>query len=163
MERGLGRRTLAVCRVVLGMFFLFFAQYKLASPDFAHTGMQKYIQEFVDHSAYPFFKPLLQSVVLPHAVFWGYFVAWGELLLGISLVLGAAVGLGSICGFVYMMALAFATGYQAGWPFWRYFGANLDHFCPALLFLIFLATHAGRTGGLDSLLHKRYPKRKVFF
>lgn len=163
MERGLGRKTLALCRVILGVMFLLFAQYKLASPAFAHGGIQKYLQEFIDHSAYPFFKPVLQDWVLPHATFYGYIVGVLELLIGLSLIFGAAVGLASMAGFVYMMVLAFSSGYQADWPLWRYFGANLDHLCPALLFWIFLATHAGRNWGLDAFLHKRYSSKKILF
>jgi uncharacterized membrane protein YphA (DoxX/SURF4 family) len=163
LEMGLGRRAIAFCRVVLGVFFLFFGQYKVATPQFAHGGMQVWVQGFIDHSTYPFFKPILQNVVLPHAVFLGYFVGVSELLLGVSLVLGLGVGLSSIGGFIYMMLLAFSTGYQSDWPLWRYFGANLDHFCPALLFLIFRATHAGRTWGIDPFLARRYPSRRFFF
>lgn len=163
MERGLGRRTLALGRVVLGVCFLLFGQYKIATPQFAHGGMQMWVQGFVDHSAFPFFRPVLQNMVLPHATFLGYFVGVAELMLGCSLVLGMFVGLSSIFGFIYMGLLALSAGYQADWPLWRYFGANLDHFCPALLFLIFRAAHAGRTWGIDAFLAKRYPSKKFFF
>lgn len=163
MEQGLGRRTLALCRFCLGVAFLLFGQYKVATPAFAHGGLQKYLHGFIENSAYPFMIPILREWVLPHSVFFGYWVGMGELLIGLSLVLGACVGLASIFGFIYMMALAFSTGYQAGWPLWRYVGANLEHFCPALLFLIFLFAHAGRTWGLDSFLHKRYSAKKFLF
>lgn len=163
MEQGSGRKTLALCRIILGVMFLLFGQYKLASPAFAHGGIQKYLQGYIEHSAYPFFRPVLQHWVMPHAVFFGYSVGALELLIGISLVLGAGVGLASMTGFVYMLALAFSSGYQADWPLWKYFGANLSHFCPALLFLIFLASHGGRSWGLDAFLHKRYSSKKILF
>ncbi|MFI5175398.1 MAG: DoxX family protein [Terriglobia bacterium] len=163
MEQGAGRKTLVLCRVILGSFFLLFGQYKVATPAFAHGGLQNYLHSFISDSAYPFFKPVLQNLVLPHATFFGYFVGVGELLIGLSLVLGAGVGLSSMFGFTYMMALAFSTGYRPDWPLWRYFGANLEHFCPALLFLIFLSSHGGRSWGLDSFLHKRYLSFKILF
>ncbi|MDD5541735.1 MAG: DoxX family membrane protein [Acidobacteriia bacterium] len=163
MERGLGRRTLALCRVILGIIFLLFGEYKVVTPQFAHGGMQGWVQGFIDHSAYPFFKPVLQNFVMPHAVILGYFVGVAELMLGFSLVLGMFVGLSSIFGFIYMGLLALSTGYQADWPLWRYFGANLEHFCPALLFIIFRATHAGRTWGIDSFLARRYSSKKFLF
>lgn len=163
MERGAERKTLVFCRIILGVFFLFFGQYKLATPAFAHGGLQQYLHSFINDSAYPFFKPVLQVIVLPHASFFGYFVGACETLIGLSLVLGACVGLSSIFGIIYMMALAFSTGYQPHWPLWKYFGANLEHFCPALLFLIFLSAHAGRTWGLDAFLHKRFSARKILF
>jgi hypothetical protein len=34
-------------------------------------------------------------------------------------------------------------------PFWRYFGAELDHLPLLLLFIIFFAADAGRVWGLD--------------
>jgi uncharacterized membrane protein YphA (DoxX/SURF4 family) len=163
MERGAERSTLVFSRVVLGSFFLLFGQYKVATPAFSHGGLQKYLHTFISDSAYPFFKPVLQNFVLPHATIFGYFVGLGELLIGLSLVMGAGVGLSSMFGFIYMMALAFSTGYQPGWPLWQYFGVNLEHFCPALLFLIFLSSHAGRLWGLDSFLHKRYSSYKILF
>ena len=38
---------------------------------------------------------------------------------------------------------------------WKYFGANLDHLCPALLFVVFFFARAGETWGLDGWLATR--------
>ena len=46
-----GARLLALIRILIGVFFLFFAEYKLASPDFAHTGYAKYVTGFIQNGA----------------------------------------------------------------------------------------------------------------
>jgi uncharacterized membrane protein YphA (DoxX/SURF4 family) len=57
----------------------------------------------------------------------------------------------SVVGALFMVNLTLATwlgpGHSA--PFWRYFGAELDHLPLLLLFIIFFAADAGQAWGLD--------------
>ena len=43
--------TMAVARIVIGIMFLFFAQYKLMGREFAHGGYEKYVTGYVQESA----------------------------------------------------------------------------------------------------------------
>ena len=140
---------LALTRIVIGVFFLFFAQYKLASGDFAHTGYAKYVTGFIQTSALSFYKPFLQKTV-EHAVASGYAVAVTELLIGISLVLGLKVRFFSLVGALFMLNLVFCTWNAPGpGAAWRYLGNQLDNIPLLSLFLLFMAYGAGETWGLD--------------
>ena len=141
-------RILALCRIFTGFMFLLFGEYKLASPAFAHGVINRWLTVA---NAFPFYRTFLSHWVLAHPVFWGYFVGAGEFAIGVSLMLGFWVRAASIGGLIEMLNLLAATGFSPGAhaQLWQYFGASLDHICPALLFVIFFFGRAGETWGLD--------------
>jgi uncharacterized membrane protein YphA (DoxX/SURF4 family) len=144
-----GARMLALTRIIIGIFFLFFAQYKLASPDFAHTGYAKSVTGYIQTSAVSFYKPFLHKTV-QRAVASGYAVAITELLIGISLVLGLRVRFFSVVGALFMLNLVLCTWNAPGpGPAWRYLGNQLNNIPLLCLFLVFAACRAGETWGLD--------------
>jgi uncharacterized membrane protein YphA (DoxX/SURF4 family) len=144
-------KTIACVRIATSVFFLLFGEYKLAGPGFAHGAFQGYLQDFIANGAVSFYRPFLSGVVLPHAVFFGYFVGVIELIVGISLLLGFWVRAGSVVAILFLLNLTLATwwGPGHGVPVWRYFGAELDHLPLILLFIVFFAADAGRVWGVD--------------
>src|SRR5262249_25078188 len=146
-------KTIAVARIATGVLFLLFGEYKVAGPAFAHSGFAQYLQGYLRGAALEFYRPFLSHVVLPHVVFFGYFVGALELLIGIALVAGIWVRLAALAGAVFLLNLLFATWWEPGHgvAIWRYFGAELDKIPLILLFLIFYAADAGGTWGLDGL------------
>ena len=104
-----------------------------------------------------FYRPFLSSLILPHAVFFGYLVGVMELFIGMSLLLGLWVRPASIVGILYMANLTLATWWAPGHgvPTWRYFGNELDHLPLLFLFMIFFVSDAGTTWGLDGLRRRR--------
>lgn len=150
-------RTIAAVRVATGALFLFFGEYKVAGPEFAHSGFRQYLRGYIAGDALAFYRPLLAHIVLPHPVFFGYLVGVLELLIGVSLVVGLWVRSASVLGALFMLNLAFATWWEPGHgvPIWRYFGAELDKIPLLFLFLIFYAADAGQTWGLDGRLRNR--------
>lgn len=141
---------LALARIAVGVFFLFFAQYKLASPDFAHAGYARYVNGYIQSSAVSFYKPFLQRT-LQHAVASGYTVAVIELLIGVSMLLGFWVRFFSLVGALFMFNLVLCTWHPAGpGPAWHYLGNQLDNIPLLFLFLVFFFSRAGETWGLDS-------------
>jgi thiosulfate dehydrogenase [quinone] large subunit len=144
-------RTIAGARIATSVFFLLFGEYKVAGPDFAHGGFQTYLQDFIANGAVSFYRPVLAELILPHAVFFGYVVGVVELLIGISLLIGFWVRPASILGILFLLNMVLSTWWEPGHqaPFWRYFGAELDHLPLLLLFIIFFAADAGRVWGLD--------------
>ena len=158
MHNSVADKTVAAVRIATGVFFLFFAEYKLADSAFARTTFpQQWLAEFISQGAVDFYRVFLQSVVLPHHVLFGYAVGVVELFIGFSLVLGLWVRPASVLGVLHMISLTLATWWEPGrnLPTWRYFGAELDHLPLLFLFLIFLTAKAGRTWGLDAVLHRR--------
>ena len=144
-----GARFLAVVRIVIGIFFLFFAEYKLASGEFAHKLYAGWVNGYIKDSALAFYKPFLRWTVA-HQVFSGYAVAVTELLIGLSMVLGYWVRVFALVGAAFMLNLVFCTWNAPGpGPFWRYLGNELDNIPLLMLFLLFFAYRAGETWGLD--------------
>jgi uncharacterized membrane protein YphA (DoxX/SURF4 family) len=144
-------KAIAGVRSATSAFFLLFGEYKLAGPGFAHGGFQGYLHDFIANGAVSFYRPVLAALVLPHAVVLGYVVGVVEIFIGVCLLVGLWVRPASVVGILYMLNLTFATwwGPGHGAPFWRYFGAELDHLPLLLLFIIFFAADAGKVWGLD--------------
>jgi len=144
-------RTIAVVRIATSVFFLLFGEYKVAGPEFAHSGFQTYLRDYITSSAVGFYRPVLSGLVLPHAVFFGYVVGVVELLIGMCLLIGLWVRPACVLGVLFLANMLLATwwGPGHGVAFWRYFGAELDHIPLLLLLVIFFAADAGRVWGLD--------------
>ena len=58
---------------LLRSFSCFSANTKFSAPEFTHGGFQQYLQSFVQNGAVSFYQPILNDLILPHAVFFGYF------------------------------------------------------------------------------------------
>jgi uncharacterized membrane protein YphA (DoxX/SURF4 family) len=138
-------------RIATSVFFLLFGEYKLVAPGFAHGVFQTYLQDYIAKSAVGFYRPVLSSVVLPHAVFFGYLVGVVEMFVGICLLLGFWVRPASVVGILFLLNLTLAAWWEPGHgvPLWRYFGARLDTLPLLLLLIIFYAADAGQVWGLD--------------
>lgn len=76
---------IVLLRVYTGLFFLYFGFRKISSGSF-DQGLTGFVSGRLD-SSFGFFRPFLESVVLPNAGLFAFLVAWGELFLGISLIL----------------------------------------------------------------------------
>ncbi len=145
-------KTLLLVRILVGVMFLFFAEYKLASPEFAHLGYAKYVGEYVNHSAVSLYQPFLR-LTLAHPVASGYAVAVAELLIGLSMVLGLWTRVFSVVGALFMLNLVFCTWNAPGpGPYWRYLGNELDNIPLLFLFVLFFVFRAGEIWGLDAWL-----------
>ena len=151
MAKGGGSSSvaMAVARIVVGIMFLFFAQYKLFGRGFAHGGYEHYVSGWLDSTAVSFYKPFLRATLhFPTAS--AYAVAVAELLIGLSMVLGFWVRGFAIVGALFMLNLLLCMWVQPpGTPMWKYFGSELDNISMILLFVLFFAHNAGQTAGLD--------------
>lgn len=133
---------LGLVRIALGVIFLFFGEYKVFEPQFAHGGIQKWIGGFLQGDmVVHWYRPFLENVVMPHATFFGYLFGTGELLVGAALVTGVWVRPAAVGGIFMMLNLLLSEwiGVGPNARIWQYFGAQLDHICPLMIFLILLA------------------------
>lgn len=131
---------MAIIRIVVGLFFVVFGQYKVFGTEFTlHGGFQKYVGGFLHDGAFPFIVPLLRWILAHAATPMAFAVAYGELLIGIALVLGVMTRWAGFFGFLLMMAMWFSGGYPgAHAPFWQYWGASLNWSIFALCFLVLM-------------------------
>lgn len=147
--------ALALARIMIGIFFFFFAQYKLADRRFIYDGgIDFWLNKFLDSaSAYPFYRPFLREAVLPHKVLFAYLVSLAEAGIALSMLFGLLVRVGSLVGMFLMLNLLFASSYPGpNARVWQYFGASLSHSMAFILFAVFFFTDAGKVWGLDGLL-----------
>jgi uncharacterized membrane protein YphA (DoxX/SURF4 family) len=132
-------KALAFLRISIGLIFLIFAEYKLTSTRFIWGGMATYIGQFIDQGCYPFMRPFLQKLILPHAVFFGAVVSISELLIALSLITGIRVRWASLGGLTMMILFLLSSNYPGPEaPFWQFFGASLEHSILALCFIALL-------------------------
>lgn len=145
-------RALAFLRIAVGTLFLIFAQYKILSSEFIYGGgFQYWINRFIEESAYPFMRPVLQNFVLPHALAFAYLATCGELAIAIALLTGIWVRVASACGAIFMLTLIFSANYPGSdVPFWRYFGYSLEHSVLFLCFITFILGDAAEAASLRS-------------
>jgi uncharacterized membrane protein YphA (DoxX/SURF4 family) len=129
-------RALAFLRISIGLLFLIFAEYKLTSTRFIWGGMAQYIRQFLDQGSYPFIRPLLRNIILPHAIFFGALVSISELLIALSFLTGVLVRWASLGGLTMMLLFLFSSNYPSPHsPLWQFFGASLEHSVLALCFI----------------------------
>ena len=120
--------ALATLRIIVGIFFLLFGQYKVFGTNFTmHGGFEGWIRSFLAEGAYPWMKPVLLHWILPHARVCAFATAYGELLIGMGLVTGVLTRVASVFGTALMALLWASAGYPgAHVALWRYFGASLQ-------------------------------------
>lgn len=144
--------------MAVGVLFLVFGEYKVFGTQFTlHGGFQTWIHRFLETgSAYPFFVPVLEKIVLPHATPIAFLVAYGEVAIGVALAFGISVRIASAFGLVFMIALLLSSNFPGDHaPLWQYFGASLDHSVLGLCFLCFLLGRSDERFSLRNLLTKR--------
>ncbi|HZB87337.1 MAG TPA: DoxX family membrane protein [Terracidiphilus sp.] len=120
--------ALAALRIVVGLFFVIFGEYKVFGTDFTlHGQFEEWVRGFLAQSAYPWMKPVLVNVVLPHARACAFLTAYGELMIGLGLVTGVLTRAASGFGILLMALLLASAGYPGPHvALWRYFGASLE-------------------------------------
>lgn len=155
-------RALAGLRIAVGILFLFFAEYKVFGTRFLFAGgFQSWIDRFLaEHAAYPFMVPVLRDFVLAHAAPIALLVAYGELAIGLSLTVGLWTRAASVCGFIYMLALLFASNYPGAHVApWQYLGAALDHLVLVFCFATLAVGDPDRALSVHAYLERRRTER----
>lgn len=151
--------VLAGLRIAVGVFFLIFGQYKVFGTQFTlHGGFETWIHRFLQSgSAYPFFVPVLEKFVLPHATPIAFLVAYGELAIGLALAFGLCVRTAAAFGLAFMMVLLLSSNYPGDHvPLWQYFGASLDHSVFAICFLTLILGRSDAHFSVRTMLAKQH-------
>ena len=137
---------IALLRVYTGVFFAWHGIGKLGRDNFGE-GLAGFVNRNLD-TAFGFYRPVMEAVVLPNPELFAALVAYGELLIGVALVLGLATRYAAFAG-VFMVAnfwFAKGGGLLAG--------SNHDVVWMVILLVLGLVP-AGKIAGLDDGLSGR--------
>jgi hypothetical protein len=115
-------------------------------PDF--EGLRHWTEEMVKNAAFPVQARLIESLVLPNFVAFGYLIYCAEVAIGVSLLLGLFVRASSTIGalLIFNIYLGLYRS-ETEWP-WTY--AFL-----VLLMVLFAVERYGRSLGADALIAAR--------
>ena len=138
---------MTMLRVYTGIFFLYYGFGKLRRDDFAE-GMAEFINGQLENS-YGFFRPFLESVVLPNPNLFGFLISWGEFLIGGALIIGFATRYAAVAGGVMVTAFWFTKGIGP-------LDAQNHDFVWLVIFVVLAAVHAGRLHSIDQRLADRF-------
>jgi thiosulfate dehydrogenase [quinone] large subunit len=132
--------AITALRIVVGLFFTIFGEYKVFGTEFTlHGGFQEAVEGFISGGAYPFMVPILHGILVHFATAMAFAVAYGEFLIGVSLLIGVWSRIASGFGFVLMMSMWLSGGYPGtSAAFWRYWGASLNWSVLAVCFLVLM-------------------------
>jgi thiosulfate dehydrogenase [quinone] large subunit len=133
-------------RLSVGLAFLIGGQAKIAAGGWG-TAYAANLSEFLTsnlENTYGFYRPFVESVVLPHVGGFAPILAWGELLVGVSIFLGLFTRFGAAAGIVLALHYAFVTGVGVWMP-------SLETMLIWALFTLMVCS-AGRGLGVDQIL-----------
>jgi thiosulfate dehydrogenase [quinone] large subunit len=137
-------------RIWVGLSFVLAGENKISRGGLG-TEYASGVEGFVNgnlENAYAFYRPFLESVVLPNTGTFAALVAWGELLFGLSVLLGLFTRLGAAVGIFIIFNYTFTTGRGIWLP-------GMDAAYIWALFTLLVAG-AGRVWGLDQLLRDKW-------
>jgi thiosulfate dehydrogenase (quinone) large subunit len=139
---------IVVLRVYTGLFFAWHGFGKISRGNFA-DGLEGFLGAQAGKS-FEFYRPFVETVVLPNKALFASLVAWGEFAVGIAMILGLATRYAAVVGIILVMNFWFAKG-QGFWD-----GTNHDVVW-LVIFIVLGMVPAGRVAGLDDGLADRLP------
>jgi uncharacterized membrane protein YphA (DoxX/SURF4 family) len=141
------RWLLALVRIFLGCTFLF-SDHGNAS----HGELLGFLAEAAK-SGFPWYRPIVRALIIPHVQIFGTLVLTAEVTIGILLILGLGTRVSSI------VAIVLLANYESakGSPPWQ---PGIDQSDIVLALIIFVCA-AGRAYGLDGIVHRRFSKAMV--
>jgi uncharacterized membrane protein YphA (DoxX/SURF4 family) len=138
---------IVLLRVYTGVFFVYHGFGKIRRDNFS-DGVVGFLNSQAENS-FGFYRPFVESVVLPNRELFAFLVGWGEFAIGISMVLGLATRYGAIAGAIMVANFWFAKGQGV------LAGQNHDVVW-MVVFIVLAGLHAGRTMSLDEKLSGKY-------
>lgn len=143
--------ALAVVRIALGLLWIQGAGWK-SPPDFGQeggSGLFRYTSYAVEYPVFPPFSWLIENLVLPNFVLFGYATLLLEASIGAFLLVGLATRFWAVVGIGQTLAISLSVlNAPHEWP-WTYYLMIAVH-------VVVLTTAAGRSAGLDGLLRPRW-------
>lgn len=135
-------------RIYTGLNFAWAGIGKLRMDNFADW-MASYLEGQLDNS-FAFYRPFIESAVLPNKAMFAALVSWGELGVGALMILGLATRYAAAVGAFLVLNFWFAKGLAI------LAGTNQD-FAWFMIFVVLGMVPAGQIAGLDDGLSDKLP------
>ena len=151
----LARGCIAVLRIGVALMWIQNASWK-TPPDFGETdksGLYVFTRYAVEHPVLPPFAALIDQLVLPNFVFFGWVALLTESALGAFLLVGLLTRFWAVVGVAQCLAIMFSVLNAPNEWHWSYYLMILAH-------LAIFATAAGRTFGVDGVLRPSWAASK---
>ena len=149
--RDIPRSLLVILRVHLGVILLITVAGKVFRSEPFSVEMLTYLQKYSMRVASGPYKQFLQSIVIPHVVFFSHLIVIAEIIAGVSLLLGLATRLGATIAMFLFLNYMFSKGRL----FWSPDSEDAAVFFSALVCLL---GAAGRVWGVDAYLARKWPR-----
>jgi len=149
--RFIRRWIIVILRVHLGVILLLTVAGKIFREAPFVDEMLAFLQGFVTKNASAPYVTFINEIVIPHAKLFSYLILTGELAAGLSLLLGLGTRVGAVIAMFLFLNYMLAKGRL----FWSPDSEDAAVFFMALVCCI---GAAGRVGGLDSYLARRWPR-----
>ena len=130
---------IVLLRAYTGVFFAYHGIGKLRHDDFA-SGLVGFVTNSLEAS-FSFYRPFLESVILPSKEIFAALVAWGELAIGLALILGLATRYAAFIGAFMVLNFWFAKGLGI------FAGANHDFVWFIILIIVFNCLSSSPSSG----------------
>lgn len=149
----LTRAGVAVLRIGVALLWIQNVGWKVP-PDFGERdngGLYHFTRFAVDNPVFGPYASFIENVVLPNFAFFGWLTVLIEGGLGAFLLVGLLTRFWAVIGIVQTLAITLSVLNAPNEWHWSYFLMILAH-------LAILATAAGRSFGVDSVLHPRWAR-----
>jgi thiosulfate dehydrogenase [quinone] large subunit len=147
---------LALLRIAVGYHFLTAAIPKVTGSFVQGHILADELVKTVVKDPFGWHRAFILGFVVPHAHFFSNLVAFGELAIGISLIFGCLVRISASFGAFHNLNILLSIAIANGGP---QLGINRIFI---FLQIIFVLSSAGRSLGMDGILHRRFPGNKLF-
>jgi len=144
--KALRQWPIVLLRVYTGIFFFYHGWSKISRDE--DFGVAAFLGA-VSENTFAFYRPFVDSVVLPNQGLFSFLVAYGELALGSALILGFATRYAAFAGAFMAANFWFAKGQGL------FAGQNHDIIWVVIL-IVLGGLHAGRVMSLDQKLVGRF-------
>jgi uncharacterized membrane protein YphA (DoxX/SURF4 family) len=149
----LARGALVLLRVYLGVVFLLAALPKIQRD--TGSDLAGFLQQRALETGHAFYRPFVETVLLPNSAMVASIVGWVEALVGVTLIVGLVTRFSAGLAMVLALNYMFAKG---AW-FWTPWSYDAAFFVVALALLV---GAAGRTLGVDAMLARRWPRSPLW-
>ncbi|CAN5421408.1 hypothetical protein BH23ACT3_BH23ACT3_05960 [soil metagenome] len=141
-------------RVLVGLMWLANLHWKVP-PDFGeptNSGLYKFFDSVTQNSPFAPFTWVVEQIVLPNFVFFGWFTLLAETAVAMLLIVGYRTRVAALFGAALAVPITLAVIYYDRADEWSW-----AYFMMIGLHLVVFATDAGRHGGLDGALARGEP------